>query len=370
MKQLLKRMHNFLLPDLGNYRYAPYIWLVYLGIFFFSLVRFHRYEYGYYYATVGTIAFLIVYFNTYWVCGKRVKWNILAILIIGSLMTFITPAASVFYVYAGSFCCRLGSRKRAFIGLMLIVIWIALLSFSFDFTPYFYVPSILFTLMIGVVNIYQHDIDIKNKALILSQNEVRHLAKTSERERIARDLHDLIGHTFSVITLKAELASKLIDKDTERARAEIFELETISREALKQVREVVTGYRTSDLNTELAHAKYVLESNEINFNYQFDDVQMDETMNKELAIMLKELITNILKHASASLVTAQISQQDEMIILKVEDDGVGFSSSPNNGYGLKGIQERINNMSGKFYLEFDPKTSITISVPNESLNHD
>ena len=221
--------------------------------------------------------------------------------------------------------------------------------------------------MIGGLNIYQHDIDIKNKALVLSQKEVRHLARTLERERIARDLHDLIRHTFSVITLKAELAGKLIDKDKEKARSEIKELEMISRDALKQVQEVVTGYRTSDLNTELAHAKYVLESNEINFQYQFDDIQMDETMNKELAIMLKELITNILKHSSASQVTTHISQKMDTVILKVIDNGVGFSDSNDNGYGLKGIQERINNMSGTFSLEVEPKTSITISIPNGSL---
>lgn len=366
MKQLFKRIHHFLLPDLGNYQYAPYIWLVYLGIFFFSLLSYKNYEYGFYYAAIGTIAFLIVYFNTYWISGKRIKWNILVILIIGTLMTFITAGASVFFVYAASFCCRLGSSKKAFIGLIFIVLWIALFSFIFKFSAYYYVPAALFTLMIGGVNIYQHDIEIKNKALVLSQKEVRHLARTSERERIARDLHDLIGHTFSVITLKAELAGKLIDKDKEKARSEIFELETISRDALKQVREVVTGYRTSDLNTELAHAKYVLESNEINFQYQFDDIQMNETMNKELAIMLKELITNILKHSSASHVTTHISQKADIVILKVIDNGVGFSDTKDKGYGLKGIQERINNMSGTFSLEFEPKTAITISVPNGS----
>ena len=139
---------------------------------------------------------------------------------------------------------------------------------------------------------------------------------------------------------------------------------------MKQVREVVTGYRTSDLNTELAHAKYVLESNEIKFEYQFDDIAINETTNKELAIILKELITNILKHSSASKVTAHISQANESVMLKVVDNGVGFSPSKRKGNGLKGIQERTLNMSGTFNLEHEPQTTISISVPLGEPSHD
>ncbi|MFK8013549.1 MAG: sensor histidine kinase [Marinicellaceae bacterium] len=369
MKQFFKRIHNFLLPDLGHYRYAPYMWLIYLSLFFFSLYKFQRIEHGYIFATLGTLIFLVLYFNTYWVSGKRVWWNISAILIIGTLMTLITTGASVFFIYAAAFCCHIGNSKKAFIGLAFIIFWIVLISIIFNFTPYFYVPAALFSLMIGGINIFQHNIDLKNKALVLSQNEVKHLARTSERERIARDLHDLIGHTFSVITLKAELAGKLLDKDREKTRSEIKELEQISREALKQVREVVTGYRTSDLNTELAHAKYVLESNDIQFKFRFDDIQMSETINKELAIMLKELITNILKHSSAGLVTTNIKQKDNIAELKVSDDGVGFSPSKSNGNGLKGIQERTLNLGGSYNLEHQPNTTITISIPlNEPSN--
>lgn len=364
MINTLKKIDRFLLPDIGRFQYGPYVYLIYLSIFFTSLVFYQRYPYGYLYAAIGTIIFLAVYFYSHWVSNKRIIWNILAILIIGSLMTLITPGASVFFVYAAAFCCRLGSTKKAFIGLLFILVWILLLTISFSFSPFYYVPAALFTLLIGGINIYEHDITLKNQALMLSQQEVRDLARTSERERIARDLHDLIGHTFSLITLKAELAGKLINNDNDKARSEISELEHISRDALKQVREVVTGYRTSDLNTELAHAKYVLESNEIHFVYQFDDFKLSDQINKELAIILKELVTNILKHAQAGQVSAKITQSEQAVILTVVDDGVGFiQSKEHKGFGLKGIEERVKNFSGTLEIDSIKQTSITVTIP-------
>jgi two-component system sensor histidine kinase DesK len=363
MKELIIKIHRKLLPADLDQPFAPYIWLVYLFIFFTSLAAYHPLEHSYLYASIGTVLFLIIYFNGYWTSSKRIKWNILAILVIGTLMTVMTPGASVFFVYAGAFCCNLGSTKKAFTGLFIISVWIGIMSLIGEFGPFFYVPAVVFTLMIGGVNIYQHDIGLKRKELILSQQEVRHLARTSERERIARDLHDLIGHTFSVITLKAELANKLLDKDVDRARAEISALETISRDALSQVREVVTGYRTSDLSTELAHAKYVLESNDIAFGYQFDEIEFDHNINKELAIILKELVTNILKHSAASRVDVKVTQQENRLFLNIEDDGVGFVEGSQDGFGLQGISERVTKLNGKFSIQSINGTKVNISIP-------
>lgn len=370
----LKRLDNFLLPRQNELQYGPYIWLLYLFIFFVSLSQYHPVENSFIFATLGTIAFLALYFHGYWASSKRVHWNILGILAVGTLMTMLSPGASVFFVYAGAFCCRLGSTRNAVIGLAFIAAWIGLLSWWAGYGSYFYIPGIMFTFLIGGVNIYQHDLSLKRKELILTQKEVRHLARTSERERIARDLHDLIGHTFSVITLKAELANKLMDKDIERAKQEIISLENLSRDALSQVREVVTGYRTSDLNTELAHAKYVLESNEIHFDYQFDDFEIDDSSNKELAIILKELVTNILRHSHATKVFATIEEINGQVKLIVNDNGVGFESSKDissitterKSYGLQGISERIKKLKGKLSIQSEQGTQVQIRIPTSA----
>src|SRR5690606_28083445 len=115
------------------------------------------------------------------------------------------------------------------------------------------------TMIIGtIVNVeaMQHE---KDAALQLSHDEVRRLAATAERERIGRDLHDLLGHTLSLITLKLELSRKLIDRDTDAARREIGEAEKVARHALAEVRSAVTGFRAADLAAELASARLLLE---------------------------------------------------------------------------------------------------------------
>jgi len=192
--------------------------------------------------------------------------------------------------------------------------------------------------------------------LILSRKETQRLAKVAERERIARDLHDLIGHTFSVITLKADLAGRLLDKDVNKARVEIKQLEDIARDALSQVREVVSGYRTSDLLSELANAKNVFAGVDIHFSYHFENldekfIDINTVVNKELAIILRELVTNILRHANAHNVTVSIKKRNEKIVLSVFDDGQGFEQTNPSGFGIKGIEERVSQLVGTLLIQ-------------------
>ena len=190
----------------------------------------------------------------------------------------------------------------------------------------------------------------------------------AERERIARDLHDLIGHTFSVITLKADLAGRLLDKDLAKAKLEIKQIESISRDALSQVREVVSGYRSSDLLSELANAKNVFASLSIEFDYQLTglsetELETDMPTNKELAIVLRELVTNIIKHAKATKVSVEVKKQDQGLMLLVQDNGQGMAeiAGSNLGFGLKGIQERISKLQGWVKLDTESKQVGTLS---------
>jgi two-component system sensor histidine kinase DesK len=259
----------------------------------------------------------------------------------------------------------LGKPRKAIIALLLISVWIIVLSWYFNLSIYFYGIALVFTWMIGGLNIHQKEMFNNRQELILSRQETHDLAKIAERERIARDLHDSIGHTFSVLTLKAELIGKLIEKDTDQAKLEIKDLETISRDALKQIREVVSGYRASDLSAELAHAKYVLKSNEIDFDYHLDKFPLQEKINKELAIILKELVTNVLKHSKATKVSASIEQEMNNAVLQFSDNGIGFNNESQKGFGLKGIIERVENMLGSYSLIQNDGVTIKISVPIE-----
>ena len=132
-----------------------------------------------------------------------------------------------------------------------------------------------------------------------ADEEIEHLAKVAERERIARDLHDLLGHTLSLITLKAELARKLVDRDPQRAKQEMLDVEQTSRAALADVREAISGYRGEGLAAELVRARKTLETAGITVDCEFDQLPLTPAQETVLALALREAVTNVVRHAQA-----------------------------------------------------------------------
>ena len=378
MKNLLAKIDTWLLPRNLQEKFSPYVWLIYLPLFFVPVFIWSTSLFDQLATVFITLGFLAIYFHVFWVTRQQVIYHIIALLILGTIAAFVTPTANSLFIYAGAFCSRLKPIKYAFSVLFGILLWIALISWLLEFEAYFYWPGLTITLIVGLLNIYQFALHESKQALILSRNETKRLAQVAERERIARDLHDLIGHTFSVITLKADLAGRLLDKgldkDLAKARGEIKQLEEISRDALSQVREVVSGYRTGDLLSELANAKNVLFSLEIDFNYRFENIEeqqieLDQISSKTLAIVLRELVTNVIKHADATRVNVCIKQADNSLILTMQDNGKGFDNSQQQGFGIQGIQERVQGLGGFVHIESgEGGTSSEIAVPMETEN--
>lgn len=371
MNTWFKQVDLWLLPRKLEQPYMPYVWLIYLPLFFGPVFYWSPEPLHWLYAVVASFVFIGLYFRSYWVTRKQLASYILAITVLATLCVMFTVSAQTFYIYAAAFCCRLPTQKQAFSALAGILILMGIVSVLLELPAFFYIPGIAFSLIVGVVNIYQFALHEKKKELILTQEEVQRLAKVAERERIARDLHDLIGHTFSVITLKADLAGRLLDKgldiNLQKARAEIKQLESISRDALSQVREVVSGYRSSDLLSELANAKHVLASLDIDFDYELKgldkaDLELDLHNNKELAIVLRELVTNVIKHANATRVKVLVERIDERLIINCEDNGIGIQSGKVHGFGLKGIEERIGKLSGTVSVQSGQNNQGTLAV--------
>lgn len=202
--------------------------------------------------------------------------------------------------------------------------------------------------------------------LQLSQEEVRRLAATAERERIGRDLHDLLGHTLSLITLKLELSRKLYDRGDARARLEIGEAEAIARQALAEVRSAVTGIRASDLAAELASARLLLECQQVHLDYA-PPPPMPADIERALSLVLREAVTNIARHARATTAEVRIEREGSSLLMQVRDDGRGGVLSEGNG--LAGMRERVAGLRGTLQLGM-PRgggTCITIQVPMPAL---
>jgi two-component system sensor histidine kinase DesK len=189
----------------------------------------------------------------------------------------------------------------------------------------------------------------KDAALSLSHDEVRRLAATAERERIGRDLHDLLGHTLSLITLKLELSRKLFDRDVDAAKREVEEAEKVARHALAEVRSAVTGIRATDLAAELAAARLLLESSRVHLDYGEPPVDLPSHIERGLSLVLREAVTNIARHADASQAWVEMTRERASLCLKVSDNGRGGIAR--DGNGLSGMRERVRALGGTLTVE-------------------
>lgn len=190
---------------------------------------------------------------------------------------------------------------------------------------------------------------IKNASQLRSNEEVRRLAALAERERIGRDLHDLLGHTLSLITLKLELSRKLFDRDHDKARQELIEAERVARKALAEVRSAVTGIRATNLAGELAAARLMLESSDVNLLYETSGEALPASLEPVLALIVREAVTNIARHARAGRALIQVDCEHGEARLRVADDGRGGVDT--SGNGLRGMRERVESLGGHLVIE-------------------
>ena len=231
-----------------------------------------------------------------------------------------------------------------------------------------YPPSLLViipatALVVSTITAVEHMSKEKDAALRLSHDEVRRLAATAERERIGRDLHDLLGHTLSLITLKLELSRKLFDRDTEAARREVEEAEKVARHALAEVRSAVTGIRATDLAAELASARLLLESSWVHLDYGRPPADLPGDIERGLSLILREAVTNIARHAGAGSAKIEIVRERTSVCMQISDDGRG--GIDRDGNGLCGIGERVRALGGTLSIE-SPRgqgTRLRVVVP-------
>jgi len=253
---------------------------------------------------------------------------------------------------AWRYLAQLAALNAAFVA---IALWV-----GYHWQLVVWIPSMAF--IIGVIINVESTNKDRDAALQLSQDEVRRLAATAERERIGRDLHDLLGHTLSLITLKLELSRKLFDRDPERARLEVTEAEAIARQALSEVRSAVTGIRASDLAAELAAARLLLECQHVHLHYS-PPPPMPAEIERGLALVLREAATNIVRHADAHQAWVEFSQDGRTLGLQIRDDGRGDVQA--DGNGLTGMRERVAALRGTLQVH-SPRgqgTTVVVQVP-------
>jgi two-component system sensor histidine kinase DesK len=184
----------------------------------------------------------------------------------------------------------------------------------------------------------------RNVELLRTRQENEALVLEQERNRFARDLHDILGHSLTVIAVKAELARRLLDVGDERARNELSDLERLSRDALADVRRAVQGYREITLPGELARARAALAAAGIQADLPSSADDVAGELRELFAWTLREAVTNIVRHSRARTVEVELSATR----LRISNDGVDDRAGrdTHDGSGLAGLQERVQSMGG------------------------
>ncbi len=245
---------------------------------------------------------------------------------------------------------------------LLLVVWARWL--GYPWTALAWMP--VTTLVIGVLVHVERMKQGQDAALRLSHDEVRRLAAVAERERIGRDLHDLLGHTLAMVALKADLAAKLVDRDAAAAGREIGEVGDIARDALAQMRQAVSGIRAARIAAELAAARLLLETDGIELDVAVAQDALGEDLAPDaesaLALVLREAVTNVQRHARARRARIELARDGGGVRLRVVDDGRGGAMVP--GTGIAGMRERLAALEGRLQIDGRPgRTCLEAFVP-------
>ena len=284
--------------------------------------------------------------------------------VVGSL---INGGASVFVNYAAGAAAFLEPARRAvqviaaLVGVLVLMMVVSPVPLPWRFLGL--APALIFTIVTGATNLFEAERQRAQRRLTLADEEIERLAALAERERIARDLHDLLGHTLSVIVVKSELAARLAEKQPSRAADEMRDVERIGREALAEVRAAVVGYRAKGLRGELDGARRALAAAGVETTVEADLPAVPIAYEAAMALALRESVTNVVRHADARHATIRIGVEPSGVFLEVADDGRGGSGP--EGAGLTGMRERITGLGGAVQRDAGPGMRVRVTLPVE-----
>ncbi len=322
--------------------------------------------------------FSFLYSNT----ARTKRWIVVAVAVLGIITMPLNESGGVcFFIYVASLLPYAVSVQSWQLALMAADL---LLLYGMERWRHFPVSAMFFTLFFAVVgggaNLFFAQKERSDCKLRLKQEEVEALAAVAERERIARDLHDVLGHTLSVIVLKSELAGRLVQRECDalavssagcspdilRARAELADVERTARTALAEVREAITGYRARGLSAEIEAARTILAAAGVDLLVEGDVQATSLSAGEEtiLALALREAVTNIVRHARATECRLALVQEDAHYRLSVADNG--HHATAHEGNGLRGMRERVQSLGGQFSLTRESGTQLLIELPVRS----
>jgi two-component system sensor histidine kinase DesK len=360
MRTIQKIWHKIYPAD-HEHKWMPLMWLPFMVWFFLDPYWNHASPLHWAWNTAAGLFFAFLYLQAFSRYGRVRNISIVLMILMAAIFIPLNSGATGLLIYAAA---AGGFNTRLRWVIIPLAVELAILIFYSVRLHYDIGLWGSMGLLIVLVSLGNHHWAVKHCAdekLKLANQEIEHIAKVAERERIARDLHDVLGHTLSLITLKSELARKLVDRDPERAKQEMQDVENASRAALSDVREAIRGYRSDGIFAELARARAALETAGVSVECDADTVQLSPMQESVLSLALREAVTNVVRHAEARRCNVSLKRNQSLCTLEVADDGCGAAGPEGNG--LRGMRERLEALGGSLRLLTSNGTRLIIDLP-------
>lgn len=315
---------------------------------------------------VAMLTFIGLYFYCFHLPPQRMALPILGMYVIACMVTPWNAGSVAIFSFVGFF---LGFAYRWPIALGFIAVVIATLAvfqwgIGTHWDLFFYYGSVI-VVMVGIFGrverLRQRHAAVERK----SAEEIERLATSVERERIARDLHDILGHTLSSIVLKSDLAqAQLGQQQYDAASQQLSELSDIARSSLSQVRQSVSGYKHSGLALELKRLEQRLHDAGFRTDILGNPPVLDSQRETALVLAITELVTNIIRHSCGQLCTIHFDEAADVYRVQVADNG--NPAEMKNGNGLLGVQQRMQELGGSVDVSAKQGYQVAIQLPKLS----
>ncbi|TPG22430.1 sensor histidine kinase [Sphingomonas koreensis] len=340
----------------------PWIWLVYLPLYGATWLGNPPSAGQLTLSAVGVVVFLVIYIEASHRKGRSLIASAIAVLLLGFALSSTGGNWMVFTIYAASIGADLRPAREG----RILIVGLVLASTAFAAIAgliwYFIAMVDVFALVAAYSIMAGHALGEKHADLMMAQEEVRRLSREAERERIARDLHDLLGRTLTLVALKADLAVKLTRRDPDAAEREMRDVAEAARSGLADVRAAVLGMTTAGLAREIDASRAALAAAGVDCVVTGDAAQVSIAHGAVLAMALREAVTNVIRHADAKQCTIALTDEHGRVGVTVTDDGQGGHFR--EGAGIAGMRSRLAAAGGYLAIAADTSgTRIAAAVP-------
>jgi two-component system sensor histidine kinase DesK len=350
-------------PDIGTQSNSGYIWLTYSAFFLIDPIMSHSrrlwIESGVIYAI-----FLVIYVSYMKARTTRQRHGLIVAMYVLGVASFpINSGGSTFFIYSAAFLPFVVASVPILVAVLIAqALGLLVEGWLLHINPMALTLTTFILCIVGASNTFIARQKRADTKLRMAHEEIEQLAAVAERERIARDLHDVLGHTLSVIVLKSELAGRLIDRDPQRAAQEIADVEKTARTALSEVREAIGGYRSQGLPAEMEQARNTLQAAGVSLACESPLPQLHAAEETVLCLAVREAVTNIVRHAQATHCRMRFTTSvDGYHSLLITDDGP--HPKLQEGNGLRGMRERVQSLGGRLSITTDPGVTLLIELP-------